>query len=146
MSKDITKADPMLQKFIPLLQTWYGGQHPGLELHVLQVDRTPAEQLLYFCQDRLPETAQKILSDAGLIAAKGAGRVTEKDGYNMKSKHNTLPLSSAVDVVVAEKVTGHILWDAKYYSDLGQGIFLLGYSGELRWGGLWQDFGHIEVR
>jgi hypothetical protein len=96
-------------------------------MEVLSVDRTPKEQLKLFCQGRL---------DTG-------ERVTEKDGYNSRSKHNYIP-SEAIDVLI--RVNGAVVWASDYYEPIGQIVFSLGYSGEIRWGGSWNDGGHIEIR
>lgn len=146
MSRDLNKADPILQEFVPKLQTWYAGKHTGLEIRVIWVDRSPAEQLLCFCQDRLPQQALTLLAAAGLVSRYGSGKVTDKDGYNLKSRHNDLPLSGAVDVAVFSIADGRTLWAESYYTDIGQAIFQLGYSGQIRWGGSWRDWGHLETR
>lgn len=127
MSKDLTNAHPTLIEFFSRLKTWYEGKFDGRTLEVLSVDRTPKEQLQLFTQGRL---------DTG-------ERVTEKDGYNARSRHNYFP-SHAIDVVV--KCNGVVAWNEDYYHPIGLAIFQLGYSGEIRWGGIWRDFGHIEVR
>jgi hypothetical protein len=142
MGKDLSKADPILQEFIPKLKTWYEGKHPGSTLEVFSVDRIPQEQLLLFCKGRVSFEIGNALIKAGFID-QNTTRVTEKDGYNNKSRHNCIP-SEAVDLVV--RVNGNLAWADSCYQSIGQGIFELGYSGEIRWGGLWGDFGHIETR
>ena len=142
MSKDLNKAHTTLQEFIPKLQTWYAGKHLGQTLEVFSVDRISQEQLLLFCKGRVSFDVGNTLIKAGLID-QNAVRVTEKDGYNNKSRHNFIP-SEAVDLVV--KINGNYAWADSYYTDIGKCIFELGYSGELRWGGSWGDMGHIETR
>ena len=142
MSKDLTKADLTLQEFIPKLKTWYEGKFPERTLEVFSVDRIPPEQLLLFCKGRVSSEVGAALIQAGFIDQNNT-KVTDKDGYNTKSRHNDIP-SEAVDVVI--KIAGNYVWADSYYQPIGQIIFEMGYSGELRWGGSWGDFGHIECR
>lgn len=130
MSRDVTKAETVLQEVFKELKASYEGKYPGRNMFLTHVDRTPAEQLRLFCQGRL---------DLG-------HRVTNCDGYNKLSRHNHIP-SQAIDVAVMDH--GVIVWEDKYFEDIGNILFQLGYSGEVEWGGDWKEFRdmyHIQTR
>lgn len=130
MSRDLTKAVPLLQEFFPLLKKRYEEIHPGCELFVTHVDRTPVEQLHLFVQGRLPEFPGEV--------------VTWKDGFVGKSKHNDIP-AEAIDVAV--KVKGKVSWDPEYILKIGALVPDLGYAGRIKWGGVWssKDLYHFEI-
>lgn len=131
MSRDISKAHPLLQEFWGKLPGWYKAKFPNCELVLIHVDRSPAEQLALFCQGRLPQFPGDI--------------VTYKDGFNSKSKHNYTPLSHAIDVGI--KVGGKFDWTKDTAKTLASAIIDLGYVGKIRWGGSWTmaDMYHWEV-
>lgn len=132
MSKDITKADSVLQEAWPKIKAEYEKKYPSRHLFIISVDRPPSEQLALFCKGRLSDKPGPI--------------VTYKDGYNNLSHHNADP-SQALDFGILSG--GLVMWQEDYFKDIGNIIFLLGYSGELTWGGDFKnlkDYGHIEVK
>lgn len=128
MSRDITKAVPLLKKFWLKLKVAYEQDNPGTELFLTEVDRSPVEQLRCFCYGRLPEFKGQI--------------ITWKDGFVNYSHHNLIP-SKAFDVGV--KINGLAVWDDKYFTILGKYIAVLGYAGRIRWGGTFGDYPHFEI-
>ena len=131
MSRDISKADTVLQELWPLLKAKYEERHPGRYLFLINVDRKPSEQLALFCQGRLPDKPGPI--------------VTYKDGYNNLSKHNADP-SQAFDFGVMDG--SKVVWPESYFEDIGDMITMLDYGDEITWGGTFRslkDCGHIEV-
>lgn len=129
MSRDLSKAVPLLQEFFPLLKKAYEELHPGCELFITHVDRTPVEQLLLFVQGRLPAYPGPI--------------VTWKDGFVNKSKHNAIP-AEAFDVAV--KIDGRVCWDKDLVLKIGALVPALGYQDKIRWGGIFGDYYHMETR
>lgn len=127
MSRDLTKATPLLQEFFPKLKNAYEEMHPGHEMFITHVDRTPVEQLLLFVQGRLPQFPGPI--------------VTWKDGFVMKSEHNDIP-SNAFDVAI--RINGIVVWDTDVVLRLGAFIPALGYQGKIRWLGTKGDYYHFE--
>ena len=130
MSRDITKAVPLLQEFFPKLAMWYSVRYPGKMLLVTHVDRTPVEQLKLFCQGRLPEYPGSI--------------VTYKDGFVQKSMHNAVP-ATAIDVGIV--IGGKTDWSEKEVLLLAPAIKDLGYEGKIVWGGTWKmkDNYHFQI-
>ncbi len=128
MSRDLTKAVLLLQEFFPKLKARYEELHPGCELFITHVDRTPVEQLHLFVQGRLPEFPGEI--------------VTWKDGFVCHSKHNDVP-SEAIDVAI--KVNGVVSWLPVYILTIGALVKDLGYEGKIKWGGVFKDNYHFEV-
>ena len=130
MSRDITKANKTLQEFFPVLKAKYEALHPGTELFITHVDRTPVEQLLLFVQGRLPSYPGPI--------------VTWKDGFMSKSRHNDLPLSGAIDVAV--KVNGVVSWNLCYVIKIGALLADSPFADRIRWGGTFSDYYHFEIK
>ena len=137
MSRDITKAADLLQEFWPKLKAAYEEFHPGCELFITHVDRTPVEQLHLFLQGRLPADEMRKL---GLPVTEKV--VTWKDGFVKRSKHNAVP-SLAFDVAVREG--GVVSWDPALVLKIGAFVPSLGYEGRIKWGGLFADYYHWEV-
>ena len=129
MSRDISKAHPLLVEFWGKVDPWYKAKFPERELILTHVDRSPVEQLLLFVQGRLPAYPGDI--------------VTWKDGFVNKSKHNFLPLSHAIDVGI--KVNGKFDWTDATAKTLASAVMDLGYIGRIRWGGAFKDMYHWEV-
>lgn len=129
MSRDISKAHPLLQEFWGKLPGRYNTKFPERELVLTHVDRSPIEQLTLFVQGRLPQFPGSI--------------VTWKDGFINKSKHNFLPLSHAIDVGI--KVNGKFDWTVTTAKSLSSVVMDLGYIGRIRWGGSFGDQYHFEV-
>ena len=129
MSKDITKAVPLLYEFWHDLEPWYLNKFPGRKLILTHVDRTPVEQLRLFCQGRLPENPGEI--------------VTWKDGFVRFSKHNYMP-ARAFDVAII--VGGHADWRETAALGMVGAVEALGYAGRVRWGVIGaKDYYHFEV-
>ena len=130
MARNLIKAKPLLRKFFRDLKAAYERDNPRTKLFITEVDRSPVRQLRLFCKGRLPEA--------------GGGIVTWKDGFVNLSKHNTRPLSSAIDIGI--KFCGRLTWTPAHYRKLGKYVHALGYSSRIRWGGAFRDYPHFEVR
>lgn len=131
MSKDITKAVPLLQEFWPVLQRWFAARYTNYSLTLTSIDRPPVEQLRLFCQGRLPENKGEI--------------VTYRDGFNVRSTHNALPLSKAFDVGILRGI--EFDWTDATALLLQPALHDTGYAGKIIWGGVWPkpDSYHFEV-
>jgi hypothetical protein len=138
MSRDITKAHPLLQEFVPKAQTWYAAKYPGSSLVVTHVDRTQLEQLRLFLQARLPDDDLKKLS-----LPISSSPVTWKDGFVNKSKHNVIP-SHAIDFGI--KKEGKFDWSDEAAKTLASCVMDTGYIGRIKWGGIFEDCWHFQIK
>ena len=138
MNKDINMCVILLIDVWRDIKPWYENLFPNRVLEIGCTQRTPIEQLILFCQGRLPLTMVNLLADNDVEDE----IVTWKDGFIKKSKHNEIPLSKALDIWI--KIDGEYVWDEKYFLPFGRFIQDK-YPGIIRWGGDFNDCCHIEV-
>ena len=136
--KNIDNAVPMLRMAWKEFKPWYENLFLGREVVLGSVQRTPVEQLINFCQGRLPIEHVRILAGKRVEDK----IITWKDGFIMKSKHNSMPLSEAIDIWI--KINGEYTWDEKMFYPIGKFIQEK-YKHILRWGGNFKDYCHIEM-
>jgi len=133
MSASLDFLEPTLQTVFRRLQGWYASKYPNRSMELTHSRRTAVEQLYLFVQGRLPNYPGAI--------------VTWKDGFVNKSKHNFDP-SRAFDFGI--KIDGKFAWHDGIGVHLGkvipQALLELGYGKEIRYGGEFNDFFHIELR
>jgi peptidoglycan L-alanyl-D-glutamate endopeptidase CwlK len=121
----LSQADPHLAEQWTLIRAEYCAAHPGKDLMLTCVYRSPEEQQRLYAQGR---------TMPGQI-------VTELDGVKKKSNHNVLP-ARAVDFCVV--IHGKVSWDVAEYEPVGALAEVRG----LVWGGSWPNFKdapHIEL-
>lgn len=126
MNAALTLAHPALQEAWSTMHLAYVAAHPGHDIVLTCVYRSPEEQAALYAKGR---------------TAPGA-IVTYCDGTAVRSKHNALP-ARALDFCVL--VGGKISWDPAEYAPVG----MLAESRGLIWGGSWEtlkDYPHIELQ
>lgn len=134
MPASIDLLHPKLRELFIRLQGKYVSEFPGREFVLTHTRRTPVEQLYLFVQGRLPNHPGPI--------------VTWKDGFVNRSRHNFDP-SEAFDFGI--KINGQYEWrDSIMLPHLSAyiptALALLGYGREIRYGGEFRDYYHIELR
>ena len=127
-SRDLNLVHPALLPKVVLLMEQYMNLFPARELVVIQSYRTQAEQIDLYAQGR---------TRPGPV-------VTHDDGIIRKSPHqftevNGQPAAKAVDFGCV--IGGRYLSNPAYYHPIGD----LANAADLRWGGTWGDWDHVEL-
>ena len=122
----LSDADPRLAEAWTLIRADYCDAHPGKDLHLTCVYRSPEEQQALYAQGR---------TKPGQI-------VTQIDGVTKKSNHNLKP-ARALDFCVV--IGGKVSWDIDEYEP----VAVLAESRGLIAGGHWphfKDWPHLELK
>lgn len=114
MAKFSTRSIAKLHTCDQDLQILFSHVIKYFDCSVIHGQRTPAEQFELFKKGR------ELINDTWLITDKKKW-VTNCDGYKVKSEHNNLPLSNAVDVVPYPTLYSDVD-TIRYFSGMVMGI------------------------